>query len=165
MNRFIRAHGYEAGPTQRPLTAGILAAAVAEVPTLFLLWQTGTIEPLSRAADLSLQQGTLAHIALVLIAGAIYGQVFQRAANDRSGSWLFGLSYGYIGWMLGPVTILQWLKGEAVVSGIPAQIVLGAYLLWGLFVGLFYPVLQRLLQAGVEDVNVRGRWRGSRRAG
>ncbi len=41
------------------------------------------------------------HVGLVLLAGVLYGQMFQRAANDRHGGWLFGLAYGFLIWRPG----------------------------------------------------------------
>jgi hypothetical protein len=158
MNRFIRAHGYDAGPTQRPRLTGMLSAAIAEPPTLALLWFADALQPLARTAGLGLIEGVMVHVALVLAAGALYGQVFRRAANDPAGGWLFGLAYGFLGWMLGPVTLLQWLKGEPAIFGVAAQAVLGAYLLWGLLVGILFPFVHRPLQAGVDDVKAGGRW-------
>jgi hypothetical protein len=161
MNRFIRAHGYEAGPTQRPGLAGLLSAAIAEPPTLLLLWMAGALKPLAHAAGLGLIEGVAVHVALVLAAGALYGEVFQRAANDPAGGWLFGLAYGFLGWLLGPVTILQWLKGEPAIAGIAAQAVLGAYLSWGLLVGILFPIVHRPLHARLGDVKVEGRWQSA----
>ena len=157
MNRFLRAHGYDAGPTQRPRLTGALSALIAEVPTLALMWSTDALEPLAGAAGLDLPTGIAVHVGLVLLAGIVYGQLFQRAANDRSGGWLFGLAYGFVGWLIGPVTLLQWMEGEPVVVGGPAQAVFGAYLLWGLLVGLLFPFVHRPLQARLDDVRVEGR--------
>jgi hypothetical protein len=158
VSRFTHAHGYDAGPTQRPLLVGLLCAAIAEPPTLALLWFADALQPLTRAAGLGLIEGIAVHVVLVLAAGALYGQIFRRAANDPSGGWLFGLAYGFLGWMLGPVTILQWLEGKPAIFGVAAQAVLGAYLLWGLLVGLLFPIVHRPLQAGLDDVKVKGRW-------
>ena len=158
MSRFTHAHGYDAGPTQRPLLVGLLCGAIAEPPTLALLWFADALQPLTRAAGLGLIEGIAVHVVLVLAAGALYGQIFRRAANDPSGGWLFGLAYGFLGWMLGPVTILQWLEGKPAIFGVAAQAVLGAYLLWGLLVGLLFPIVHRPLQAGLDDVKVKGRW-------
>lgn len=157
MNRFLRAHGYEAGPTQRPRLAGALAGGIAEVPTLALLWTTGALQQLAGAMGLGLVTGVGLHIGLVLLAGVIYGQLFQRAANDRSGGWLFGLAYGFLVWMAGPVTALEWVMGKPVILGQPAQGLFAAYLLWGLLVGLLFPRIHRPLQAGLDDVEPRGR--------
>jgi hypothetical protein len=162
VNRFIRAHGYEAGPTQRPRLAGLLSAAIAEVPTLALLWIADALQPLAQASGLDLFEGVALHVFLVLAAGAIYGQFFQRAANDQGGGWLFGLAYGFFGWLVGPVSLLQWLKGEPAIVGTAAQGVLGAYLLWGLLIGLLFPIVHHPLQADIDDVKVDGLWQSAR---
>ena len=99
MNPILRAHGYDAGPTQRPALAGALSAAIAEVPTLAVMIATGAFEQLARSVGLGTAAGLLVHIALVLVAGLVYGRVFQRAANDRSGGWMFGLALAFsAGW-------------------------------------------------------------------
>ena len=156
MNRFLWAHGYEAGPTQRPRLAGAIAAAIAEGPTLALMLATGAVEPLLRAVGLSLPVGLALHLVLVMFAGVVYGQLFQRAANDRSGGWLFGLAFGFLGWMAGPVTALEWLSGRIVIAGSPAQGLFAAYLLWGMLVGLLFPYIHRPLQASLDDVKRKG---------
>lgn len=157
MNRFLRAHGYEAGPTQRPRLAGALSAAGAEVPTVALLWVTGALQALSEAMGLGFSTGLGLHAGLVLLAGVLYGQVFQRAANDRHGGWLFGLAYGFLIWMVGPVTALEWVMGRPVITGSPAQGLFLVHLLWGLLVGLLFPRIHRPLQAGLYRIAARGR--------
>ncbi len=157
MNRFLQAHGYEAGPTQRPRLAGALSAVAAEVPTLALLWATGALEALAEAMRLGLAAALGLHVGLVVLAGVLYGQLFQRAANDRHGGWLFGLAYGFLCWMAGPVTALEWIMGRPVITGSAAQGLFFAYLLWGLLVGLLFPRIHRPLQADLDDVELRGR--------
>lgn len=163
--RFVEAHGYEAGPTQRPKLAGALSAALAEGPTLALLWASGAAPPLLRSTGLDIASSTAVHIMLVLVAGVVYGQLFQRAANDRHGGWLFGLSFGFLVWMAGPVTALEWLMGRPVIAGAPAQGLFAAYLLWGLCLGLLFPHVHRRLQAGLDDIQPRGRLSLSRQPG
>jgi hypothetical protein len=151
MNRFLRAHGYEAGPTQRPRLAGALAGAIAELPTVAIMLATDAWQPLLRAVGLSVVSGFALHFSLVLLGGGLYGQLFQRAANDRNGGWLFGLAFGFLGWMAGPVTALEWIMGRPVIAGAPAQGLFAAYLLWGLCLGLLFPHVHRRLQADLDD--------------
>ena len=70
---------------------------------------------------------------------------------------LFGLAYGFLVWMAGPVTALEWVMGRPVVTGAPAQGLFFAHLLWGLLVGLLFPRIHRPLQAGLHDVEPHGR--------
>jgi hypothetical protein len=154
---FVRAHGYEAGPTQRPRLAGALAAACAEAPTLAALWLAGTLQALAEAIDVPLAYVVLLHVLLVLLAGVIYGQTFQRAANSRDGGWLLGLSFGFLCWVAGPVTALEWVTNRPLIVGQQALGLFLAHLLWGLLVGLLYPIIQCRLQSEMDDLirNVR----------
>ena len=151
MNRFLRAHGYEAGPTQRPRLAGALAGAIAELPTVAIMLATDAWQPLLRAVGLTVVSGFALHFGLVLLGGGLYGQIFQRAANDRNGGWLFGLAFGFLGWMAGPVTALEWLDGRAIITGTAAQGLFAAYLVWGLSVGMLFPYVHRPLEADLDD--------------
>lgn len=156
MNRFIRAHGYEAGPTQRPRLAGALAAALAEIPTLILMWTTGAFHALAGTIGLGLAMGLALHVPLVLLAGIIYGQLFQRAANDRGCGWLLGVAFGFLGWLAGPVTLLEWVTGDPAIVGRPAQGLFASYLLWGGTVGLLFPIVHRPLMARLDDIVLSG---------
>jgi hypothetical protein len=149
---FVQAHGYEAGPTQRPRLSGALAAACAEAPTLAALWLTGTLEALAQAIDTPLAYILLLHVVLVVLAGVLYGQTFQRAANGHDGGWLLGLSFGFLCWVAGPVTALEWLTYRPLVVGQPALGLFLAHLLWGLLVGMLYPPIQRRLQSELDDL-------------
>jgi hypothetical protein len=80
----------------------------------------------------------------------LYGLVFGRAANDRRGGWLFGIAYGFLLWMIGPVALLQAILAEQLVIGRAAMGVLGAHLVSGLLLDLsfrrFYTAVRRPLQ-------------------
>ena len=79
MIRFIRAHGYDAGPAQRPLSAGAVAGALGAVPAGLVFVGFGSFEV---AADhvLRLPRGWTA----ALIVGA------------------FVLSWASLGWLPTP---------------------------------------------------------------
>jgi hypothetical protein len=66
MTRFIAAHGYDAGPTQRPLLAGLLTAAISELPAAALLWRTGTFASIASVTGVDVRELLLAHVAMVL---------------------------------------------------------------------------------------------------
>jgi hypothetical protein len=80
------------------------------------------------------------------LAGLLYGAVFRRAASDRRGGWLFGISYGFLLWMLGPVTLLQVLLGHPLATGMAAMGILGGNLLFGLILGLLFRPAHRLVR-------------------
>ena len=87
----------------------------------------------------------------MLLGGILYGLLFRRAANDARGGWLFGLSFGFVLWMLGPVPLLQWLPDQPILRGYPAAGLLLAQLLWGLAVGLVFPPIHRHLHVRPGD--------------
>ncbi len=109
----LQAHGLDAGPTQRPLLAGAIAGLIAAVPALAVLVRFGSLDAPARATGTSSLVAGLAYGGLMLLGGVLYGWLFQRAANDPRGGWLFGMAFGFVLWMLGPVPLLQWLPDRA----------------------------------------------------
>jgi|ERR1043165_2914109 hypothetical protein len=144
--QYMRAHGNTPGPTQRPVLAGAITGLVAEVPAAAMLWWSGALASATQALFLRIWLTLILHVVAGIIGGAIYGRVFSRAANDTQGGWLFGISYGFLIWMIGPVTILQWSLGRPLALGRAAMGVLAAHLIYGLVLGLLFPGIHRLLQ-------------------
>jgi hypothetical protein len=160
---FMRAHGNAPGPTQRPGTAGALTGALAEIPTVPVLWYSGALESLAQAFTLSRWPALALHLAVMALAGGFYGWLFCRAANDRRGGWLFGISYGFLLWMLGPVTLLQWIKGRPAAVGGAALGLFGAHLLYGLALGLLFPWIHGLIQPRLGNLVRSGEQRSAAR--
>jgi hypothetical protein len=151
MLRMLQAHGLDAGPTQRPLLTGAIAGVTATLPALAVLAGLQALDAPARAAGTSVSAAALAYVTLMLLGGILYGWLFQRAANDPRGGWLFGLAFGFVLWMLGPVPLLQWLPDQPILHGYPAAGLLLAQLLWGLVVGVVFPPIHRHLHAGLES--------------
>lgn len=145
MNPFMAAHGSTAGPTQRPLLAGMLSGAAAVVLALPLIWWSGAATSLGRSLDLRWWVVLILYIPLWAVAGTVYGSVFRRAANDYFGGWLFGIAYGFLLWLIGPVTLLQWIFESELIVGIPAVGAFGANLIWGLAMGGSFPWIHDLI--------------------
>lgn len=146
MSPFIRAHGYLPGPTERPVAAGLITGAAAAVAALPLPWLSGALSQLAREIDVRGWLCALVFATFLSGAGALYGWIFMRAANDRRGGWLFGISFGFLLWMLGPVSAAQWLLGRPVLLSGASQGFFAAHLLYGLVLGLAFPSLHRLIQ-------------------
>ncbi|HEX5183457.1 MAG TPA: hypothetical protein VFW19_09935 [Allosphingosinicella sp.] len=143
--------GRDPEPLQRPRRAGALVGVGAAIAAAALVWATGSAEPPARAIGLATPLLVLLSIVSLGIAGAAYGAVFLRAANDRRGGWLFGLGWGFLTWALGPITLCQWLLARPVASGSHAAILLAAHLLWGLLVGTLFPFVQSLIERSSEQ--------------
>lgn len=144
--QYMRAHGNTPGPTQRPLLAGALTGFIAEIPAALVFSWSGGLASATESLDLPLWAILVLHSFATIAAGAIYGRVFSRAANDRHGGWLFGMSYGFLIWMIGPVTVLQWVLGRPLALGVAAMGVLAAHLIYGLTLGLLFPFIHKPLQ-------------------
>ena len=151
MLSMLQAHGLDAGPTQRPLLAGAAAGIIADAPALAVLVAFRSLDATIQFTGTSPAIVALAFSTLLLIGGLIYGWLFQRAANDPRGGWLFGLSFGFVLWMVGPVPLLQWLPPEPILRGYPAAGLLLGLLLWGLALGMTFPSVHRRLHAGLGD--------------
>jgi hypothetical protein len=153
---FMRAHGQRPGPGQRPKTAGALAGAAAGLLALPLLELSGAADSLRLALAAARWQIPVLYISVAMLAGVGYGGLFQRAAADRRGGWLFGISYGFLLWMLGPITLLQLFLGRPLATGIAAMGILAANLLSGLSLGLLFRPAHGVVQRYLEHRPARG---------
>jgi hypothetical protein len=151
MLSMLQAHGLDAGPTQRPLLAGLVSSLIANIPAAVVFAAFGSLKRFGEAAGISIVAAGLVYGGMMLLGGVLYGALFQRAANDTRGGWLFGLAFGFIVWMLGPIPLLQWLPDRPVLTGNPAIGVLLGQLLWGLVLGAAFPFVHRRLHSGLGE--------------
>ena len=150
MNPFLMAHGYDPGPTQRPTLAGSLTGIVATTAALPLLWSFGSLDVEARILGLTLWMTIVAGTAVMALAGALYGWLFKRAANDPCGGWLFGMAYGFALWAAGAVMILPAASGGSAPAGTPAIGIMLALLAWGTALGALFPHLHRRLHTRID---------------
>jgi hypothetical protein len=156
MNPFLAAHGYDPGPTQRPTLAGTMAGIAATAAAIPLLWQFGSLDVEARILGLTQATTILAGELAMAAAGALYGWLFKRAANDPCGGWLFGMAYGFALWAAGAVMVLPAMSGGSAPGGVPAIGILLALLAWGTAMGALFPHLHRRLHPRIgEDGRTR----------
>lgn len=117
-----------------------------------LLGYSGALEQSTRTLALPLWLVFTLAVALFVVGGALYGRLFMRAANDFRGGWLFGIGFGFLLWMLGPATILQWLRHKPLALGAAAQAMFLAHLAYGLALGALFPILHRRLMQPTPEV-------------
>lgn len=151
MLSILQAHGLDPGPTQRPQLAGALSSLIANAPATALVVLFGTVHAVDAATRAGILIILLAFWILNIVAGIAYGRLFQRAANDKRGAWLFGLAFGFIVWMLVPVPLLQWIPQQPTLIGVPAIGLLLGQLLWGLALGVVFPLVHRRISADLES--------------
>jgi hypothetical protein len=123
----------------------------AAAPALAVLAGFQALNAPARAAGTSVFVASLAYTSLMLFGGILYGWLFQRAANDMRGGWLFGMANGFVLWMLGPIPLLQWLPDQPILRGYPAAGLLLAQLLWGLVTGVTFHLIHRHLHVSLES--------------
>lgn len=149
--QYLRAHGNTAGPTQRPYLTGAIGGLLAYVPYELMLQFSGAQQAISRGfgIDTRLSLGLSAFI--MVAAGVLYAAVFKRAANDSRGGWLFGASFGFLLWMIAPVTLWQLIAAQPIAVGGAAIGLFAGHVLFGIVLGLVFPWIHMLLQSELND--------------
>jgi hypothetical protein len=150
--QYMRAHGNTPGPTQRPVLTGVFSGLIAGAPHLAILYLSGAVQSAARNFGVDVWMMLIASALMSVLAGILYALVFKRAANDVRGGWLFGMSFGFLLWIIGPVALWQAVTERPVAIGIAARGIFGAQVLYGLVLGLVFPHIHFLLQARLADV-------------
>jgi hypothetical protein len=150
MAGFLSAHGYEPGPTQRPLLAGAISGLVATIPAIALLAMFGSLHIEAQVLGLSDLATVAIGCAIMCVAGAVYARIFGRAANDARGGWLFGMAFAFALWAGGAVMILPLATGGWALAGKPAIGAFAALVAWGAALGGLVPFVHRPLHEDIE---------------
>lgn len=152
---FLAAHGYDPGPSQRPLLAGALSGILATIPAIAVLIAFGSLRVEAQILRLSSLATLLAGEAVMAASGAVYAQMFGRAANGVRGGWLFGMSFGFGIWAAGAVLLLPLISGGRSPAGPAAAGVALSMLIWGLATGALVPFVHRPLHESFETASKR----------
>ena len=150
MATFLSAHGYDPGPSQRPLLAGAISGVLATAPAVAILLWFGSLEVETRILGMSTALTLCVGWAAMAVAGVIYARVFGRAANNVRGGWLFGMAFGFGLWAGGAVLILPLVSGGRTPAGPAALGVALSMLAWGLAIGILLPYVHRPLHENLE---------------
>ena len=150
MSSFLSAHGFDPGPTQRPVLAGLIAGGLGAIPATGLLVAFGSLAVETRILGLSVSPTLVAGGTAMAVAGALYGRLFRRGANDRRGGWLFGMAYGFLLWATGAVMALPLLSGGEAPAGTAAIGFFLSLVLWGAAMGALFPHVHRPLHVGAD---------------
>jgi len=155
--QYMRAHGNTPGPTQRPYLNGAISGLFAAVPSFIVLYFSDALDSIEKTFSASRPLTLVVYAALMILAGIAYAAIFKRAANDRQGGWLFGISYGFLLWVLGPVTIWQTISNRPVATGHAAMGLFGAQVIFGLVLGLLFPAVHSFLQARLINLDTNSK--------
>lgn len=92
-------------------------------------------------------EGFIVHMGISVLIGAAYGLLFQHESTSPYAALAWGLVYGTVWWVLGPLTLMPSLLGsplqwslEAASSNFPSLV---GHLLYGVVLAFVY---DRLLQ-------------------
>ena len=150
MASFLSAHGYDPGPTQRPLATGALSGVTATVPAVAILLAFGSLRSEAQILGISEIATIAAGCPLMAAAGAVYARMFGRAANDVRGGWLFGMAYGFALWAAGAVLVLPLASGGKAPAGEAAIGVYLSLIAWGATLGALVPFVHGPLHQSIE---------------
>jgi hypothetical protein len=150
MASFLQAHGYDPGPSQRPFSAGAISGVLATIPAIGVLLWFGSLRVEAFILGLSQLETLGAGWVAMAIAGAAYGRVFGRAANNVHGGWIFGMAFGFALWAAGAVLVLPIVSGGRTPAGPAALGVAISMLVWGLAIGILMPFVHRPLHESLE---------------
>ncbi len=150
---FLDAHGYDPGPSQRPLLAGAISGILATVPAIGVLVAFGSLRVESDILGMSRWETLAIGWVAMALAGAAYARFFGRAANAVRGGWLFGTSFGFALWAAGAVLILPILSGGRAPAGAAAVGVVLSLIVWGVTTGILVPFVHRPLHENLESAS------------
>jgi uncharacterized membrane protein YagU involved in acid resistance len=102
--------------------------------------------------------GFLYHMFNSVIIGAIYGLVFGTRSRTYGQGAVFGLLYGAIWWVLGPLVLMPLMMGMGLQFGAalssPMLMSLVGHLVYGLITALVYVEYIRLAASDAEAKQV-----------
>jgi hypothetical protein len=153
MATFLSAHGYDPGPSQRPLTAGAIAGVLATIPAMPILVWLGSLKVEAAILHLSPALTIALGWAAMALAGAAYARLFGRAANNPHGGWLFGMVFAFALWAGGAVLVIPLASGGAAPAGKAALGVALSLLAWGLAAGILVPFVHRPLHESLKKAS------------
>ncbi|HZB70446.1 MAG TPA: hypothetical protein VE403_08820 [Sphingomicrobium sp.] len=98
MASFLGAHGYDPGPTQRPLLAGALSGLLATAPAIALLYAFGSLQVEARILGLGVLATLLAGWPLMALAGAVMVLPIASGGKAPAGTAALGVFLSLVLW-------------------------------------------------------------------
>jgi len=134
--------------TLRSLGWGFVASLIGGLIFSVVMVSTGALSQIAALfASSSLVLGFAVHLLVSIFIGVSYGVLFQREASTVGAGVMWGMLYGLVWWILGPLTFLPiFLKGsfswtcEAANAALPELI---GHLLYGASTALVFWFLEQ----------------------
>ncbi len=131
----------------RAVARGAAAGLVGGFLFTLVMVQIGFLPTVARLVGSdSVFVGLLVHLVIAEVVGVSYGVLFRRQAFDQSAAIGWGVSYGFLWWILGPLTLAPVILGttpawsvEAAASAFPSLI---GHLAYGAGLGLTFHAME-----------------------
>ena len=131
----------------RTVVRGAAAGLVGGILFTLVMVQIGFLPSVARLVGSDSQVvGLVVHLVIAEVVGASYGLLFRRQAFDPASALGWGVSYGFVWWILGPLTLAPVILGtmpawtvEAASAAFPSLI---GHLAYGAGLGLTFHVLE-----------------------
>ena len=135
--------GWGLGAVARGTVAGLVGGGLF---TLIML-QIGFLPSVARlVGSSSVVTGFIVHIAIAEIIGVTYALLFRRQAVDVGSALGWGVSYGLVWWVIGPITLVPVILGqmpawtvEAATNAFPSLI---GHIVYGAGLGITFQRLE-----------------------
>ena len=139
------------GPGTRSLRAlgmGMLASIIGGLVFTVVMVRTGALPQVASLVGASTPTaGFAVHMAISAILGATYGLLFRRESTTYGAGLVWGLVYGFVWWLLGPLTLMPVFLGAEVQWSLAAALAaypsLIGHLAYGGALALAYQLLLR----------------------
>lgn len=136
------------------LLAGIVSGVIAGLLYQFLLNTIGMspmLSPSPAPTDL------FANVLITGIAGGIFALTVGQLINSPGSGMVWGVSFGLILWLVGPVTIFPVVGGRIVtltseIAHDLFPLLIGLVVIYGATMGVLFPLILRIIEMDVPSV-------------
>jgi hypothetical protein len=138
--------------TQARIAAGVAGGLAGGVVFGMLMQMMGMLPMVAMlVASTSVAVGWAVHLAISAFIGTTFGLLFGGKANRVGASVVLGMGYGALWWVLGPLVLMPARLGMDLfmVNAMALQSLMG-HLLYGLVLGLVFPLVVRRVQQTQE---------------
>lgn len=130
------------------LGTGALTGALTGVVFGIMMGMMGMLPMVAKLVGSdSVAVGFITHLVFSALIGTGFALALGTYARDKSKAWLYGLAYGAVWWVLGPLIIMPlWLgmgiqlSVEGATMALPS---LWGHLVYGLILGILFPILAK----------------------
>ncbi|MCH7761581.1 hypothetical protein IIA15_09330 [candidate division TA06 bacterium] len=135
-------------PFNKSLLGGVLSGWIGGAVFGMMMGMMGMLPMIGKIVGApSAVVGFIVHMVISAILGVGFAVVFGRVAQRPSTSWLWGLLYGSIWWILGPLTMMPLMMGMGLqwsaAAAAKAMHSLMGHLIYGGLAGLSFAYITR----------------------